>query len=62
MRQVKIIYIPHLPVKDGYLEMQEKINEALSEIDSQSGTIKNITYTSTNPIGEVNSAVIEYDI
>lgn len=62
MRQVKMIYIPHLPVDNGYLEMQEKLNEALRDIDSQCGTVKNITYTANNPIGQVISAVIEYDI
>ena len=62
MRQVKIIYMTHLPTSDGYLEMENKINETLRDIDVQNGTIKNITYNSVDSIGQVNSAIIEYDI
>lgn len=60
MRQVKLIHIESLP--NGIQEMEDKINETLREIDSDNGTVKNISYNSVDIIGRVNSVAIEYDI
>lgn len=60
MRQVKVLYIRNLT--NGIEEMEGLINSTLKEISEKNGTVKNITYNSTDALGRVNSAIIEYDI
>lgn len=60
MRQVKVLYIRNLA--HGIEEMEDLINSTLKEISEKNGTVKNITYNSTDALGRVNSAIVEYDI
>lgn len=60
MRQIKALYIRNLA--HGIEEMEDLINSTLKEISEKNGTVKNITYNSTDALGRVNSAIIEYDI
>lgn len=60
MRQIKIIQ--SLSLSHGVEGIETEINEALREIDTKGGTIKCISYPTQNDDGQVNSAVIEFDI
>lgn len=60
MRQIKVVYKEALI--DGLQPMVDEVNEALKEIDEMKGTVKNITYNSSDTFGRINSAIIEYDI
>lgn len=60
MRQIKIIYKESLPY--GVKEIEDEINNTLKEISNKNGIVKNISYNSSDAIGRVNSAIIEYDI
>lgn len=60
MRQIKIIQ--SLSLSHGVEGIEKEINEALREIDAKGGTIKCISYPTQNDDGQINSAVIEFDI